>query len=124
MGKQWGDHESKLMGLHALPYIMVLSLVFFTCFWMRGAVCCCCREGTIAGLALIPYVLLWLTSFVIYLIVFAIGTSIKYVADKIPVPGLKTEPSLKDAISHLDTKFPEFWNLCFAEMGDGLDLLY
>jgi len=121
--KQWEDHEGKLLGLHALPYVMVLALVFFTCFWMRGAVCCCCREGTIAGFALIPYALLWLTSFVIYLIVFAVGTSVKYFADKIPVSVLRGDPTLKQAITHLQTQYASFWNLVFADMSEGLDLL-
>jgi len=121
--KRWSDHEDQLVALHALPYIMVLALLFFTCFWVRGAVCCCCREGTIAGLALIPFVLLWLTSFVIYFIIFVMGVLIKYFADKVPVPVLKTEPSLEQAIVHLQTQYTAFWNLVFADMADGLDLL-
>jgi hypothetical protein len=121
--KRWSDHEDQLNALHALPYIMVLALVFLTCFWCRGAVCCCCREGTIAGLALIPFVLLWLTSFVIYLIIFIVGVSIKYFADKIPVPVLRGEPTLAQAIEHLETQYTAFWDLVFADMADGLGLL-
>jgi len=121
--KRWSDHEDQMNALHALPYIMVLSLVFLTCFWWRGAVCCCCRGGTIAGLALIPFALLWLTSFVIYLIIFAVGVSIKYFADKIPVPVLRGEPTLEQAIEHLETQYTAFWDLVFADMSDGLGLL-
>jgi len=121
--QRWTDHEDKLVALHALPYIMVLSLVCFSFFWMRGGVCCCCRGGTIATLALIPFALFWLTSFVIYFIIFILGVGIKYLADKVPVPVLRGEPNLKEAITHLETQFAAFWNLVFADMADGLDLL-
>lgn len=122
--QRWTDHEDKLVALHALPYIMVLSLVCFSLFWIRGGVCCCCRGGTIASLALIPFVLFWLASFLIYLIVFIVGVGIKYLADKVPVPVLRGEPNLKEAISHVETQFASFWNLVFADMADGLDLLF
>jgi len=121
--KRWTEHEDKLTALHALPYIMVLSLVCFSFFWMRGGVCCCCRGGTIATLALIPFVIFWLTSFVIYLVIFILGIGIKYLADRVPVPVLRGEPNLKEAITHMETQFAAFWNLVFADMADGLDLL-
>jgi len=122
--KRWSEHEDLMVALHALPYFMVLALLCFTWFWMKGAVCCCCREGTVATLALIPFVLFWLVSFVIYTIIFALGVSVKYLADKIPVPVLKTEPNLEQVVEHLQTNYAAFWNLVFADMSDGLDLLF
>jgi len=122
--KRWTDHEDQLVFLHALPYIMVLSLVCFSLFWMRGGVCCCFTGGTIATLALIPFVLFWLTSFVVYLVIFILGFGIKYLADKVPVPVLRGSPTLEEAIMHLETQFAAFWNLVFADMAEGLDLLF
>jgi len=122
--KRWTEHEDQLVYLHALPYVMVFSLLCFSLFWIRGGVCCCFRDGTIATLALIPFALCWLTSFVIYLVIFILGVGIKYLADKVPVFALRGAPSLEKAIAHLQTNFPAFWNLVFADMVDGLDLLF
>jgi hypothetical protein len=123
--KRWDDNKSLLTFLHALPYIMVLAMLFFTIFWLRGGICCCCQGGTKAGtFALIPMILLWLVSFVIYLVVLAVGAAMKYASDKIDVPVLKGNPTLKDAIDHIQTNYPEFWKIVFAELSDGLDSLY
>lgn len=122
--KQWDDNKSLLTFMHALPYFLVLSLIFFGVFWGLGGVCCCCRGGTKCGtLALIPSILLWLVSFVIYAIVMASGIAITVMADDIPVKGLKGEPSLKDAINHIQTNYPAFWEVVFAGMSTGLGKL-
>jgi len=121
--EKWDDYHKFLILLHGLPYIMVVSLLFFTCFWMKGGVCCCCKGGTIASLALIPFALFWLLSFVLYAIVGVTGLVVKYYMDKIDVPALKGTPNLKQAINHIETMYPEFWNLVFANLANGLDLL-
>jgi len=121
--EKWDDYHKFLILLHGLPYIMVVALLFFTCFWMKGGVCCCCKGGTIASLALIPFTLFWLLSFVIYAIVCVTGVAVKYYMDKIDVPVLKGQPNLKQAINHIETVYPEFWNLVFANLANGLDLL-
>jgi len=120
---RWDKYQKFLVLLHGLPYIMVAAMLFFTCFWMKGGVCCCCKGGTFAGLALIPFALLWLLSFVVYVIVCAVGVVVKYGQDKIEVPVLNGEPNLKQVIDHIETVYPEFWNLVFANMVSGLDLL-
>jgi len=118
------DNKQLLIVLHALPYFLVLSLIFFGCFWWKGGVCCCCRGGTTCGtLALLPSILLWIASFVIYLVVMVVGLGIKYAAHKIEVPVLNGKPTLDVAIAHIQTNYPKFWNVVFADMVDGLDLL-
>jgi len=122
--KEWDDKKDLLTFLHALPYLSVIALLFFACFWWRGGVCCCCRDGTKAGtLALIPSILFWLVSFVIYAIVMFTGIVVKYMADKIEVPVLNGKPTLDAAITHIQTNYPEFWNVVFHDMVDGLDEL-
>jgi hypothetical protein len=121
--EKWDNYHKFLILLHGLPYIMVVALLFFTCFWMKGGVCCCCKGGTIASLALIPFTLFWLLSFVVYAIVCVTGLVVKYAMDKIDVPVLKGNPNLKQAINHIETVYPEFWNLVFANLANGLDLL-
>jgi len=120
--KKFEDNKTLLTLLHALPYFMVIALLFFAIFWWRGGVCCCCRGGTKCGtFALIPSILFWLVSFVIYTVVLAAGIMVKLMADKIPVPVLKGEPNLDVAINHIKTNFPEFWNAVFQDMEDSLD---
>jgi len=121
--EKWDDYHKFLILLHGLPYIMVIALLFFSCFWLKGGVCCCCKGGTLATLALIPFSLFWLLAFVIYSIVCVIGVTVKYSSDRIDVPVLKGKPNLKQAIEHIETVFPEFWKLVFADLSDGLDLL-
>jgi len=121
--EKWDDYHKFLILLHGLPYVMVVALLFFTCFWMKGGVCCCCKGGTIAGLALIPFTLFWLLSFVIYGIVCITGLVVKYAMDKINVSAFNGNPNLKQVIDHIETNYPEFWNLVFANLATGLDLL-
>jgi len=123
--KQWDEHKSLLTFLHALPYFMVLAMVFFSVFWLRGGICCCCHGGTKCGtFALLPMIVLWLASFVIYLIVLAVGMVFTVGADKIEVPALKGKPTLKESIDHIQTAYPEFWKVVFADLSDGLDSLF
>jgi len=123
--QRWDDHKSFLTALHGMPYIMVMALLLFSFFWLRGGVCCCCRGGTKSScFALIPFALFWLVAFVIYLVVFIVGTVIKYHKNEIHVgDALKGNPTLEEAIDHIKTEYPEFWKTVFADMVDPLDLL-
>jgi len=87
-------------------------------------VCCCCKGGTKAGICIIPFILFWLVSFIIYVVVLAVGIAIRFLADNIEVPVLQGKPTLKEAVDHIETKFSEFWNLVFADLVDGLNLLF
>lgn len=122
--KEWENHGHRFEIVHCMPYFMVVALLFFTCFWVKGGVCCCCKGGTIATLVLIPYMLFWAVSFVIYTLICVAGFAVKYVADKIPVHVLRNKPSLKQAIDHLQTNYPEFWSPVFGSMTDGLETLF
>jgi len=65
--------------------------------------------------------LLWFASFLIYAIVAVTGYAVKNMADKIEVPVLNGKPTLDLAIAHIQTNYPEFWNVVFSDMADGLD---
>jgi hypothetical protein len=123
--QQWEDRGDLVVFLHALPYFLVLSLVFFAFFIWRGGVCCCCRSGTFVGtLALVPFAIFWLLAFVIYMIVCAIGAALKFASDKIDVPGLHEKGTLEDVTAHIQNSYPEFWKVVFSDMEHGLDLLF
>jgi len=120
--KQWDKNKGMLTFLHALPYLTFLSLLLFACFWWLGGVCCCCRGGTKLGsCAIIPSMLLWFTSFGIYAVVMVSGILVSNFQNKIEVPVLKGKPTLDVAIAHIQTNYPEFWNVVFSDMVDGLD---
>lgn len=65
--------------------------------------------------------LLWFASFGIYAVVLVSGILVKDMADKIEVPVLKGKPTLDVAIAHIQTNYPDFWNVVFSDMVDGLD---
>jgi len=122
--KQWDERKGLLTFLHALPYFMVIGLLAFSLFWYKGGVCCCCKGGTKAGICLIPFMLFWLVSFILYVVVLAVGIAIRFLANNIEVPVLKGKPTLEEAVDHIETKFSEFWNLVFADLVEGLNLLF
>lgn len=123
--KDWEDNSSFFTFLHALPYFGVIAMVFFTCFHAKGGVCCCCKGGSkCACLALIPYLLFWLVSFVIYVIILAVGIAIRKGKDKVYVDALNGSPSVEQAINHVQTTYPEFWNLVFDDMESALATLF
>jgi len=125
MIERWDEHKGILTFLHAVPYIMVIGLLFFTIFWWRGGVCCCCRDGTKCGtFALIGFVLCWLLSFIIYLVVLAVGCVFKFAANRLEITMLKGKPTLDEAVDHIQTNYPEFWNVVFADLEEGLDDLF
>jgi len=91
----WENNHDLVLLLHGLPYFMVAALAFF-----------------------------WLASFVIYGIVFVTGVLLTRFQDRVQIPVLKGKPSLEQAIEHIQTEYPEFWNLVFAGLVDGLSKLY
>jgi len=119
----WDNYQHLLILLHGLPYIMVIALLFFTCFWMKGGVCCCCKGGTIMSLCLIPYAVFWLASFAVYFTVCIIGVGIKYGAALFRIPVLQGKPTLEKAIAHIEASYPEFWKLVFGDLTQGCELL-
>jgi hypothetical protein len=123
--KMYKDNAGSLTGLHALPYFGVIALVFFTFFHWRGGVCCCCSGGSkCACLALLPFLLFWLVSFVIYLIILAVGFLVKTQQDNVNVDMLNGKPTMKEAIDHVQTKFPEFWKTVFEDLESSLATLF
>jgi len=122
--ERWEDNKQLFVFLHVLPYILVLGMLCFTFFWWKGGVCCCCKGGTFVGSLALPFfVVFWAAAFVIWAIIAITGTIIKYDADHIDVPVLKGKPTLEVAIEHIQTTFPEFWDLVFAPLVEGLELL-
>merc|ERR1719375_2995138 len=118
MVKRYNDYSDYLIYLYGLPYLLVLSAVFFFGFWWKGGqcYCCfCCNKGSAMGCVYIfPHILFWFLFFLFNTIIFVIGAAFTFAGDKVPVPVLKGEPTLKDFLAHVQTEYPEFWDKVFA----------
>jgi len=114
----WEEYADYLIGLHALPWLLVIGKLFFLIFWYKAGKCCPW------GLCLLPFILLWLTSFVIYAVILGAGVVIMYGADRVPMPMLNGEPSLNLVIEHFKEAFAPFWDVVFEPMVVGLTSLF
>jgi len=122
--KQFNDYSQYMDYLHGLPYILVLSMVFFTCWFAKDGACCCCGASCIGCLALIPYFVLWLAFFIISSLVVGIGGAYTYYLREVPLDMFAGKPTLAELLEHIQTKFPEFWDTVFAELGEGLEFFW
>lgn len=123
--KNYDSYKHYVNLLNALPYFMVIALLFFTYFFKQGAACCCCHGGTVRGsLMLFPCAICWLIAFVIWAVICGAGIAVHVLQNDIEVSALKNNPTVKEAIDHIQTEFPEFWDVVFADLEDGLKEIY
>eukprot|EP00933_Yihiella_yeosuensis_P072237 TRINITY_DN8057_c2_g1_i1.p1 TRINITY_DN8057_c2_g1~~TRINITY_DN8057_c2_g1_i1.p1 ORF type:complete len:401 (-),score=51.76 TRINITY_DN8057_c2_g1_i1:327-1529(-) len=117
--KDFENYSGKLGLLHALPYVLCLSLFFFFVFWWRDAACCLFGGGFIGCTSYILHFILWLVFFILSTIICAIGYTYKYFADRIPTgKTFNQDPTMKDLLVHLEKTFPRFWDLVFQPLSD------
>jgi len=115
--KSYSDYTKLLI---ALPYVFVLSMLFFTCWFVTDGKCICGGVSFFGCCALIPYLLLWFLFFVVCSIVVGIGAAFQFVLQDEKVPGVMGEPTLRELLQHIETKFPEFWDVVFKDLGEPL----
>lgn len=125
--KTWKDNADKLNYLHALPYMLVISALFFACGWfLHGSCwcCCCCRKGQSGARScmwVLPHCLFWFVFFIINSIIVVVGYVIKNNLDEVKMDMLNNKPTLDVFIEHVQAVYPEFWNAVFGKMETGLD---
>lgn len=123
--EDFNKYRDVIDALHVLPYLMVFALAFFSYFFYQGGLCCCCRGGTIRGsLCLFPFAFCWLIGFVIWVAICATGVAVVVLQDDIKVSELKGDPTVGTVIDHIQEQYPEFWNMVFADLEDGLKFMY
>jgi hypothetical protein len=119
-------HADKLKAMHALPWILVVTMVFFTMFWAHnGGVCCCCEGGSMLGCCclLMPSVLFWFVFFVFACIILAVGIAFSiYVADETP-SGI-SRCTVSDTIDHLELQYSAFYDMVLKDLVDGCNIFY
>lgn len=113
--------------LHVLPYFLVIAMIFFSCFWGQGAICCgteasrfSCFWGRFACFTLIPFAVFWLASFVLTVAVVVGRGAVKSDAAEARINYLQGDPTVAEVLEHLEAKFPEFWSYVFANLVSGL----
>jgi len=118
-------NTDRLVLLHLLPYPLVLSMLFFTCFWKKDAACCCCG-GSLGGcILLLLHFALWLVSLVGSMLIVVIAWGFKFHQDKIEVgPPVKGNPTLEELLEHIQQSYPGFWDIVVVPLEGPLNQLY
>jgi len=122
--KDFEEYSGQLINLHALPYVLVLAMVFFTLFWWKDAACCCCGGSCCGAILGVVFAIFWLLYFIISVIIVAAGYLARNELGKVELPELKGKPTIAMLMTHLETEFPEFFEIVFKDLIDGLNLVY
>jgi uncharacterized membrane protein len=122
--EQFNEYAGYMRYLHALPWVLTLSTVFFAIMWIKNGACCCCTNGSFLQclcLAL-PQSIFWFLAFIIMAIFAAIGYAWQFVVLDQTVSDFNGEPTVGQLLDHFQTAFPEFWDLVFKDLSEGLAL--
>jgi len=123
--KDWEEYGDHMDLLHALPYVLVVGMVFFTLFWCKDAACLCCGGSCCGSLAAILFTLLWFVFFSFSAIIFGTGYVIRNRADEIPIDGVfAKDVSLEALLEHIQTEYSAFWDIVFKDLEEGLEMMY
>jgi len=118
--KIYEDNASYMLGLHAAPYFMVIGAVFFGCMWWTNKCCKGCG-GKCGGLL---FFINWLIFFLIQTVITMICIVAVHGQDEVSVDILNGKPTLEEVINHIKEEYPEFWNVVFTDMEEGLEFFY
>jgi len=117
--KKMTDYMENLKLMHGLPYILVLSMAFFTLFWwFSGGVCCCCRGGNCLGCfcCLIPHLLLWVVYAALASAVVIIGYMVPKVAETTKISFSSGGCTIADLMDHIELTYNGFYTLVFKDL--------
>jgi len=120
--KKLEENKSYLEYLHGLPYILVMSLVFFTLFWWwSGGVCCCCKGGNCIGCCccLIPHLVLWWFYFALAALFVAMGLLIPMWAEDTKVAFDGAGCTVAGMMEHIETTYSGFYDVVFKDLIEG-----
>jgi hypothetical protein len=123
--KTFEDNSDKLVLMHALPYVLLVSMLFFLCFWQKDAACCCCGGSVVGCVGLVLHLILWLTFFVISLVIVSVAWIFKFGQDRIEVGSpIKGTPTLEELLDHIQTNYAGFWETVVVPLEEPLDQFY
>lgn len=119
----WTDYAADMELLYALPYVLVVAMIFFTLFWFKDAACLCCGGSCCGSLAAIAYTLLWFIFFTFSLIVCVVGYVIRNKAGEVMIKGVfAKDVSLEALLNHIQDEYTAFWDVVFKDLVAGLEM--
>lgn len=122
--KIFEDNTDYLIGLHAVPYIMIVSMLFFSCFWYMDAACCCCGGSTLGSLAMVLHWIFWLPSLIGCALICGTGYVVTEMSSEIKLEEFEGKPNLEQLLDHLSVTFPNFWKLVVTPLEGPLMEIY
>mmetsp|Transcript_9998 Transcript_9998/g.20689 ORF Transcript_9998/g.20689 Transcript_9998/m.20689 type:complete len:351 (+) Transcript_9998:56-1108(+) len=106
-------------GINLLPYLFWISALFYLCFLMSSRPSC--KGGRLACCSCTFHGLFFTLSFLISLVFVAVGIAIVILAAEIKLPDpFQGEPTIDQVITHIETEFPEFYNVVLRDLIDGM----
>uniref|UniRef100_A0A7S4UWV5 Uncharacterized protein n=1 Tax=Alexandrium monilatum TaxID=311494 RepID=A0A7S4UWV5_9DINO len=106
--------------LYILPYFLVVSMIFLTCFWAQGGDC----YGSSRSMAVctaILFALFLIVAFALMTTVVVAGRAVARAdAAEVHVTQLRGDPTVVQLLGHIEANFPEVWDLVFSNFIRGL----
>jgi hypothetical protein len=123
--QRFEDHSDRLALLYVLPYLLLVSLLFFSCFWKKDAAWCCCGGSVVGCLAWTLHLAFGLVALIVNLVIVAAAWRLKFQQDDITMGApFKGNPTLAELLSHVETTYPSFWAIVVVPLEDPLNKLY
>jgi len=117
--------EDDLALLYVLPYLPLVSLLFFSCFWRKDAAWCCCGGSAVGCLAWALHVAFWLASLIVNLVIVVEAWALKFSQDGITMGApFNGNPTLSELLSHVERTYPDFWAIVVVPLENPLSKLY
>lgn len=116
------DGVDRLSALHGLPYCMLLSMLFFACFWYaEKPACCCCGGKFLSGCAFFFHLSCCWFLFVWCAVFIAVrGLTLDQI-EKTRASNFEGNPTVKEVIDHIQNEWPVFWDIAMKKLVDALD---
>jgi len=123
--QRFEDYSDSLALLYVLPYLLLVSLLFFSCFWKKDAAWCCCGGSVVGCLAWALHLVFWLVALIVNLVIVVAAWRLKFQQDDITMGApFKGAPTLAELLSHIETTYPSFWAIVVVPLEDPLSKLY
>jgi hypothetical protein len=122
---EFEKYSDNLPYLHGLPYVLIISMLFFTCFWWKDGACCGCGGSSLGSLAMMMHLLTWIASFILSCVIFGTGWVFQNEADKLEINGtFKKDTNLQELLDHISVTYSGFWSVVITPLEDPLMMLY
>lgn len=106
------DNSDGLMYLHGLPFSLLLSKLFFFCFWKTDAACYSCGGSFVGCILLVAHIILWLVAFIVS--AFIVEAALSF--ERIPMEQLEGKPTAEELLDHIELTFQGLWKTAIVPL--------